>query len=134
MTYEVTIYVSEEAEQQPSCRSSVTFPVRKVQHAPDHPSHRPATFVARTFTLTPGKMTLEAHLEKDLFYHGQQVEASVSVVNYSKKTVKHLVTQVLQHIEVTITNTHFSKVVSARQRLLYSLLFSYAWIFPSQQV
>ncbi|KAK4296391.1 hypothetical protein Pmani_031107 [Petrolisthes manimaculis] len=115
VTYEVTVYVSEEMEQQPSRRTSVTFPVRKVQHVPltHHPKHRPATLVARTFTLTPGKVILEVQLERDLYYHGEQVEARINVGNYSKKTVKHLVTQVLQHVEVTVTNTHFSRGVAS---------------------
>lgn len=95
-------------------RNAVFFPVRKVQFAPAKSLVRPpVTSVSRTFTLPSGSITLELQLERDLCFHGQPLEAQVRINNASKKTVKHLLVQVVQHIEVTVSDTHFSAMVAS---------------------
>lgn len=114
MTYELALYVAENLNESPVRRNAVIFPVRKVQFAPAKPiAQPPLACVSRTFTLSSGRITLELQLERDLCFHAQPLEAQVSIDNASKKTVKHLVVQVLQHVEVTMTNTHFSSVVAS---------------------
>ena len=41
------------------------------------------------------------------------MQATLNINNASKKTVKNVKTQVVQHVEVTMTNSHFSRVVSS---------------------
>lgn len=114
MTYELALYVADKPEEAPERRNSVFFPVRKVQFAPAKTvAPSPLISVTRTFTLTSGSITLELQLERDLCYHGHPLEAQVFISNASKKTMKHLTVQVMQHVEVTVSDTHFSAVVSS---------------------
>ena len=47
----------------------------QVQYSPDTNSKRqPSTLVSKGFTLSSGKMNLEVNLDKDVFYHGEQVK------------------------------------------------------------
>nr|XP_045586404.1 arrestin homolog [Procambarus clarkii] len=112
--YELMLYVAENAEDQPHRRNSVTLAVRKIQRAPDKPSGRqPQILVSKGFTLHPGKLRLEVYLDRDLYYHGQSLEPHVSILNASKKTVKYILHQVVQHVEITMTNTNFSRIVAS---------------------
>merc|ERR1711915_432024 len=55
---------------------------------------------------------LEVTLERDLYYHGEQITANLQINNCSRKTVKCIKTSVVQHVEVTMTNAHFTKNVA----------------------
>lgn len=113
MTYELALYVAAHPNESPMRRNAVFFPVRKVQFAPPKSLARPPLIsVTRTFTLSSGIVTLELQLEHDRCYHGQPIETKISINNASKRTVKHLVVQVVQHVEVTVSDTHFSAVVA----------------------
>ncbi|XP_068234627.1 arrestin homolog [Palaemon carinicauda] len=112
--YDLSFFVAESEEENPHKRNSVTLPVRKVQFAPSkHDPCRPYTIVSRTFTLAPGHLNLEVGLNQDIYLHGQPVEAYIKVQNRSKRTVKSIAAQVIQHVEVTITNNNFSRVVAS---------------------
>ena len=114
MTYELALYVAEHPDETPVRRAAVIFPVRKVQFFPAKPlAPPPAACVTRTFTLSSGMITVGLQLEQDLCFHVQPLEAQITINNASKKTVKHLVIQVVQHVEVTMTNTHFNSVVAS---------------------
>jgi len=112
--YDMQLYVADRKEERPHRRNSVNFAVRKVQFSPSEGNNRqPQTLVSKSFTLSPGKLNLEARLERGIYSHGQQVQAHLSINNASKKTVKNMKVQVVQHVEVTMTNNHFSRVVSS---------------------
>lgn len=114
MTYELALYVADHPEESPVRRNAVFFPVRKVQFGPvKNLSRPPLILVTRTFTLPSGSITLELQLEHDMCFHGHPLEAQVTINNASKKTVKHLMVQVVQHVEVTVSDTSFSSVVSS---------------------
>ncbi|ROT61818.1 putative arrestin-like [Penaeus vannamei] len=101
-------------EERPHKRNSVGFAVRKVQYAcPGSSNRQPQTLVSKGFTLSPGRLNLEVTLPQDVYFHGQPIEATLSVNNVSKKTVKNMKAEVVQHVEVTMTNTHFSRVVAS---------------------
>ncbi|XP_064108291.1 arrestin homolog [Macrobrachium nipponense] len=112
--YDLKLYVAENKEERPHKRNSVSFAVRKVQFASMEPSARqPSTLVSKSFTLSPGKLNLEVSLDRDLYLHGQSITAKLSINNASKKTVKNVKCQVVQHVEVTMTNNMFSRVVAS---------------------
>ncbi|XP_042221499.1 arrestin homolog [Homarus americanus] len=114
VTFDLRIYVADRKEENPHRRNSVSFAVRKVQFASSQPSARqPQTLVSKSFTFSPGKLNMEVSLDRDVYFHGQAVEAKLSINNCSKKTVKNIKAQVVQHMEVTMTNSHFSRVVSS---------------------
>lgn len=112
--YDLKFYIALDEEEKPHKRSSVSLAVRKVQYAPSiHDGLLPYTVVSRTFTFFPGKLSLEVGLNHDIYFYGQPVETLVKINNASKKTVKSIKAQVVQHVEITMTNTHFSRIVAA---------------------
>lgn len=112
--YDLKLYVADSKEERPHKRNSVSFAVRKVQYAnPEISNRQPQTLVSKTFTLSPGKLSLEVSLDHELYFHGQPVEPRLSINNGSKKTVKNIKAQVVQHVEVTMTNNQFSRVVAS---------------------
>merc|ERR1711970_767789 len=114
--YELRVFVADSASEQLHKRNSVTLAVRKVQYAPcERGSRQPSTLVSKGFALSSGKLNLEVTLEKDIYYHGEQVSANLNISNGSRKTVKCIKCTVVQHVEVTMTNTHFTRNVAAME-------------------
>ncbi|XP_071523344.1 arrestin homolog [Panulirus ornatus] len=114
VVYDLRMYVADRKEENPHKRNSVSFAVRRVQFASLEPSSRqPQTLVTKSFTLSPGKLNLEVSLDRDMYFHGQSVDAHLKINNASKKTVKNMKAQVVQHVEVTMTNNQFSRVVAS---------------------
>ncbi|ROT61825.1 putative phosrestin-1 [Penaeus vannamei] len=54
----------------------------KVQYAcPGSSNRQPQTLVSKGFTLSPGRLNLEVTLPQDVYFHGQPIEATLSVNN-----------------------------------------------------
>ena len=84
-----------------------------MQYAPLTPSTKqPSTMVSKGFTFSNGKLNLQLTLERELYYHNEQIRFDVSVKNESKKTVKSLMVAIVQNVEITLINGHFSKRVA----------------------
>jgi len=114
--YELRVFVADSANEKQHKRNSVTLAVRKVQYAPAERCNRqPSTLVSKGFALSSGKLNLEVTLEKDIYYHGEQVTANLNIANGSRKTVKSIKCNVIQHVEVTMTNTHFTRTVGSME-------------------
>jgi len=114
--YELRVFVADSATETLHKRNSVTLAVRKVQYAPaERGTRQPSTLVSKGFALSSGKLNLEVTLEKDIYYHGEQVSANLSISNGSRKTVKSMACKVIQHVEVTMTNTHFTRDVAGME-------------------
>ncbi|XP_071546571.1 uncharacterized protein [Panulirus ornatus] len=112
--YELKVYVADNTEERPHRRNSVTLAVRKVQFSPQERFNRqPSTLATKGFTFTSGKLTMELSLEKELYYHGEQVKPAVTISNNSKKTVKGMKCCIIQHVEVTMTNAQFNREVAS---------------------
>ncbi|XP_066977257.1 arrestin homolog [Macrobrachium rosenbergii] len=112
--YELLVYAGDKAEERPHKRNSVTLAVRKIQYAPFISSKRqPSTLVSKGFALSSGKINMEVTLDKELYYHGEAVKATLSINNSSKKTVKGMKCAVIQHVELTMTNNQFTREVAS---------------------
>ncbi|XP_076032049.1 arrestin homolog isoform X1 [Oratosquilla oratoria] len=112
--YDLKVFVGDNSDEKPHKRNSVNLAVRKVQYAPlERNKRQPSTLVSKGFTLSAGKLNLEVTLDKELFYHGEQVQANLNINNGSKKTVKNIKCAIIQHVEVTMTNSHFSREVAS---------------------
>jgi len=114
--YELRVFVADSATEKQHKRNSVTLAVRKVQFAPPERCNRqPSTLVSKGFALSSGKLNLEVTLEKDIYYHGEQLAANLNITNGSRKTVKSIKCTIVQHVEVTMTNTHFTRNVACME-------------------
>jgi len=111
--YELRVYAGDRADDKQHKRNSVTLAVRKVQYAPTTGSRRqPSTLVSKGFTLSSGKLSLEVTLDKEIYYHGEQVSAQLNINNHCQKSVKNVKCSIIQHVEVTMTNNHFTREVA----------------------
>ncbi|MCL4138077.1 UNVERIFIED_CONTAM: hypothetical protein GTU68_009974, partial [Idotea baltica] len=111
--YEFRVFVADNGDDKPHKRNSVNLAVRKVQYSPiERNKRQPSTLVSKGFTLSSGKLNLEVTLDRDIYYHGEQVTANLNVNNGSKKTVKNIKCSIIQHVEVTMTNNHFTREVA----------------------
>jgi arrestin-2 len=55
---------------------------------PSRGSRLPSSLVSKGFTFSHGKLNLEVTLDKETYYHGERLAASVVVSNNSRKAVR----------------------------------------------
>ncbi|XP_045126259.1 arrestin homolog, partial [Portunus trituberculatus] len=114
VSYELALCLSGHREDKYRKRNSVTFAVRKILAGWRGCNFRqPQTIVSKGFTTAPGRLTLQISLSQEVYFHGQPLTVTLNINNASKKTVKTVKAQVVQHVEVTMTSNHFSRVVSS---------------------
>lgn len=112
--YTLKIYVADDQEDRSHKRSSVNLIIKKLQFAPFKRGNRlPSSVVAKGFTFSSGKITLEVTLDKEIYYHGEKIGANIVIGNSSRKQVKTIKVSVMQHCEVTMVNAQFSKNVAS---------------------
>ncbi|XP_057365380.1 arrestin homolog [Daphnia carinata] len=112
--YDFLTFVGENENDRSHKRSSVSMAIRKVQYAPLTPSSKqPSTMVSKGFTFSSGKLNLQLTLDRELFYHNEQIRFNVNVKNESKKTVKGIMVAVVQNVEITLINGHYNKRVAS---------------------
>jgi arrestin-2 len=113
VSYTVQCYVSSNIDDV-SNRALVNLAIKKLQYAPASRGKRlPSSLVSKGFTFSQGKINLEVTLDREIYYHGEKVSATVVVTNNSKKTVKNIKCFVIQHTEVTMINSQFSKQIAS---------------------
>lgn len=114
MSYELALWLTGSKEDKYRKRNSVTFAVRKILAGWRGCNLRqPETIVSKGFTIAPGRLTLQISLSQEVYFHGQPLTVTLNINNASKKTVKTVKAQVVQHVEITMSNNHFSCVVSS---------------------
>ncbi|KAG6453492.1 hypothetical protein O3G_MSEX008184 [Manduca sexta] len=112
--YCVRTYVAEQEDQKSHKRSSVTLAIKKLQHAPISRGRRlPSSLVSKGFTFSNGKITLEVTLDREIYYHGEKLAANVIISNNSRKSVRSIRCIVVQHVEITMINSQFSRHVAS---------------------
>nr|XP_053650883.1 arrestin homolog [Cherax quadricarinatus] len=112
--YELKVFVADNPEEKPHRRNSVTLAIRKVQYSSaDRFTRQPSTLASKGFTFSSGKLNVEVSLDKELFYHGEQVTPKVLISNNSKKSVKSMKCSIVQHIEVTMINGQMTREVAS---------------------
>lgn len=99
--YTVKAYVGDNEEDRGHKRSQVSLTIKKLQYAPATRGRRlPSSLVSKGFTFSQGKINLEATLDREIYYHGEKVAATVVITNNSRKTVKNIKCFAVQHCEV----------------------------------
>lgn len=114
--YNFQVFMANSSSEKPRKRSSVSMAIRKVQYAPIERGRKlPSGLVSKSFTLSPGKLSLEVNLDSDIYYHGEKVGCTINISNNSKKTVKNIKVGIIQHCEVTMVNSQYTKTISMIQ-------------------
>lgn len=101
--YYIKIFVGDNDEDKAHKRSSIALTIKKLQYAPPTRGRRlPSSLVSKGFTFSQGKINLEVTLDREIYYHGEKVSATVVISNNSRKTVKNIKVYAVQHCEVFI--------------------------------
>lgn len=113
--YFVKIYVAANDEDKGHKRSTVTLAIKKLQMLAQQKAvtRLPSSVVSKGFTFSSGKINLEVTLDKEIYYHGEQIGANITISNNSRKAVRNIKVYAVQHCEVTMVNAQFSKYVAS---------------------
>jgi len=116
VVYELRFYADASKQDNPDKKASIPFATRKVQYAKLDPTRKmPSIQVNKGFTLSKGKLICDISLNKDTYYHGEDVVATVNIDNQSKKTVKLINVHVIQHVEITMNSNMFTRQVAGQE-------------------
>jgi len=108
--YDIRVHLAESADDfNGKKESTVSMGIRKVQYAPsDLKELTPTSTAAKGFMFGSGKVVLEAKLDKEVYFHGEDLAIHISINNQSKKSVKNIRCQVDQHCELYLLNAQYS--------------------------
>jgi len=63
----------------------------QLQYAPSTRGQRlPSSLISKGFTFSHGKISLEVTLDREIYYHGEKVIATLVISNSSRKSVKNI--------------------------------------------
>lgn len=85
--YYLKIYVAANEDDKGHKRSTVTLAVKKLQiiTRPREITRLPSSMVCKGFTFSTGKINLEVTLDKEIYYHGEQIGINIIISNNSRK-------------------------------------------------
>ncbi|XP_042148715.1 arrestin homolog [Ixodes scapularis] len=118
VSYELKVFIGERSDEKPHKRNTVRMALRCVQYA-DFPVDGlsptpPTASVRKTFFFCPGRLDLEAALDKETYNQGDMVRIHVTLSNGSSKTVQRLKVAVLQHVHVCMfTHGRFKNLIGS---------------------
>merc|ERR1711953_834225 len=108
--YEVRVHLAENADDFVGKKgTTVSMGIRKAQYASlDMRQRSPTSTAEKGFMFGSGKLVVEASLDREVFYHGEDLPIHISINNQSKKCVKNIRCNVNQHCELTMVNAQYS--------------------------
>lgn len=83
-------------------RSTVRLALRKLTYAPEGSAPQPSTETTRDFLMSPGKLRLEASLDKEKYYHGEKIAVNVTIDNGTSKKIKGVKISVFQVSDIVL--------------------------------
>ncbi|XP_066477583.1 S-arrestin [Tiliqua scincoides] len=105
--FEVKAFSAENVEDRILKRNSVRLLIRKVQHAPEVPGPQPHAETTWQFFLSKKPLHLQACLSKEVFYHGEPISVTLTVINNTEKVVKKISVSVEQVANVVLYSSDF---------------------------
>ncbi|XP_061097084.1 S-arrestin a [Conger conger] len=114
--FEVKAFSAKNQDEKPQKRSTVKMMIRKVQHAPDQSGPAPSLQTAYDFVMSEKPLLVEASLDKQLYYHGENIDVHLSITNDSSRTVKGVTVLVEQVANVVLFyNDSYTEPVAMEQ-------------------
>ena len=68
----------------------------------------PTATAEKGFMFGSGKINLEVNLDREVWYHGEEIPVHISINNQSKKAIKNIRCHVNQHCELSMVNAQYS--------------------------
>lgn len=118
VSYDLKVYIGERSDEKPHKRNTVRMALRCVQYADAAPDalavQPPSASVRKTFVFCPGRLDLQASLDRETYHQGDVVRIHVTMNNGSSKTVQRLKVAVLQHVHVCMfTHGRFKNLIGS---------------------
>uniref|UniRef100_A0A3P9LA49 Arrestin-C n=1 Tax=Oryzias latipes TaxID=8090 RepID=A0A3P9LA49_ORYLA len=124
--FEVKTYLAKEKnnpDEKIDKKDTARLVVRKIQYAPSQVGAGPKADVCKSFMMSDKPVHLEASMEKDLYFHGEDIPIKIKINNESNKTVKKIKITVDQTTDIvlysadkytkTVLNQEFGETVDA---------------------
>ncbi|XP_067118379.1 arrestin homolog isoform X2 [Centruroides vittatus] len=112
--YDVKLFAGQSVEDKSHKRSTVRMGIKKIQWAPITQSRQPSTIVRKDFLLSPGDLELEVNLDRQVYFHGEQITVNISVRNYSNKTIKRIRVTAVQNIDICMfASGHCKEIIAS---------------------
>lgn len=103
--YELKIYIADNYKEKPFKRDTIRLAIRKIMYAPSKQGEQPMVEVSKDFVMSPNKLNLEVTLDKEIYYHGEQIGVNVHVSNNSNRTVRRIKVSVRQFADICLFST-----------------------------
>ncbi|XP_039669144.1 arrestin 3b, retinal (X-arrestin) [Perca fluviatilis] len=117
--FEVKGYIANEADSADEVidkKDTCRLMIRKIQFAPANNKAGPKADKAKKFRMTDKPVTLEASLEKEIYYHGDPISVKVKINNETTKVVKKIKVSVEQLTSVMLYSADtYSKTVCSEE-------------------
>lgn len=111
--FEVKAFCAENQDEKAQKRSSVRLAIRKIQYAPDKGGEPPAGETTCEFIMSDKPLHMRVSLEKETYYHGEEINISVEIDNSSNRNVKDVTVSVEQVTNVVLySNDKYVKSVA----------------------
>ncbi|XP_030193078.1 S-arrestin [Gadus morhua] len=98
--------------------SSVSLSVRKIQYAPMSQAPPPSAKSTFEFLLSDNPLHLKLDLDKETYYHGEPIRASVEITNSSGRNIKDISVSIEQVTNIVLySNDKYVKSVAKEETL-----------------
>uniref|UniRef100_A0A8D0H5K3 S-arrestin n=1 Tax=Sphenodon punctatus TaxID=8508 RepID=A0A8D0H5K3_SPHPU len=98
-------------------RNSVRLLIRKFQHAPEEQGPQPQAETTWQFFMSKKPLHLKACLSK-VFYHGEPIPVTLTVINNTEKTVKRISVSVEQVANVVLySSDYYTKTLAVEEKV-----------------
>lgn len=108
--YDVRVHLAENSDDFVGKKgTTVNMGIRKAQYAGlDVKQRSPTATTEKGFMFGSGKVSLEMGLEREVFYHGEDIPLNISINNQSKKAIKNIRCHINQNCELSMVNGQYS--------------------------
>ncbi|XP_040908016.1 arrestin 3a, retinal (X-arrestin) [Toxotes jaculatrix] len=103
--FEVKTYLAKEKnnpDEKIEKKDTARLVIRKIQYAPSQVGAGPKADICKSFMMSDKPVHLEASMEKDLYFHGEDIPIKIKINNESNKTVKKIKITVDQTTDIVL--------------------------------
>ncbi|XP_024122451.1 arrestin 3a, retinal (X-arrestin) [Oryzias melastigma] len=117
--FEVKTYLAKEknnADEKIDKKDTARLVIRKIQFAPSQVGAGPKADICKSFMMSDKPVHLEASMEKDLYFHGEEIPLKIKINNESNKTVKKIKITVDQTTDIVLYSADkYTKTVLSQE-------------------
>uniref|UniRef100_A0A3B5AZL5 Arrestin-C n=1 Tax=Stegastes partitus TaxID=144197 RepID=A0A3B5AZL5_9TELE len=103
--FEVKTYLAKEKcnpDEKIEKKDTARLVIRKIQYAPSQVGAGPKAELCKSFMMSDKPVHLEASMDKDLYFHGEDIPIKIKIKNESNKTVKKIKISVDQTTDIVL--------------------------------